>query len=142
MSKSKLVDTPLASHFTLNSKECLKNGKEKKEMMKIPNFMICKRLIIAHVVGVVSKLLSNPRKEHWADTGYAGDIIWILRYLKETFRICLCHGNEKPKMVGYLDANYASDIDSRKSTSVNMITFGGRVVSWQSIARMCSIVYN
>ena len=39
--------------------------------------MVCNRPDIAHVVSIVSKFLSNPRKEHW-------EIKWILRYLKGT----------------------------------------------------------
>ena len=32
MSKDKLVSTPLANHFKLNSKQCPENDKEKDEM--------------------------------------------------------------------------------------------------------------
>ena len=49
--------------------------------------MVCTRLDIAHVVGVVSWFLSNPGKEHWVA------VKCILRYLRGTLRVCLCLGN-------------------------------------------------
>ena len=46
--------------------------------------MVCTRPDIAHAVGVVSRFLSNPAKEHWES------VKWILRYLKGTLGMCLC----------------------------------------------------
>ncbi|MCI64798.1 vacuolar protein sorting-associated protein 33 [Trifolium medium] len=40
--------------------------------------MICTRPDIAHAVGVVSRFLSNPSKDHWQA------VKWILRYLRGT----------------------------------------------------------
>jgi len=66
--------TPLACHFKLSSKDCPTNEYEKEEMQKIPYSsavgslmydMVCTRPDIAHVIGVVSRFLTNPGKEHW-----------------------------------------------------------------------------
>jgi hypothetical protein len=38
--------------------------------------MVCTRPTIAHVVGVVSRYMNNPGKEHWEA------VKWILRYLR------------------------------------------------------------
>ena len=46
--------------------------------------MVCTRLDIAHVVGVVSRLMSRPGKQHWEA------VKWILRYLKGSSDTCLC----------------------------------------------------
>ena len=76
MSTCKPVSTPLAGHFKLSSNECPTSKKDKEEMMKIPYAsavgslmyaMVCTRPDIAHAVGVVSRFLSNPGKEHWND---------------------------------------------------------------------------
>ncbi|KAL6342211.1 hypothetical protein AAG906_006827 [Vitis piasezkii] len=83
--------------------------------------MVYTRLDIAHVVGVVSKFLSNLGKEHWAV------MKWILRYLRGTFKICLCFGTDKPMLVGCIDADMVGDVDSKKSTSM----------SWQSRLQKC-----
>ena len=63
-----------------------------KEISKVPYafavgcwmyVMVWTRPNIAHVVGVVSRFLTNHRKEHW-------EIVkWTLRYLRGTSRVCL-----------------------------------------------------
>ena len=102
MSKAKPVNSPLGSHLKLSSKQSPSSEKEKEEMRKVPYasavgslmyVMVCMRLDIAHVVGVVSRFLSNPGKEHWAA------MKWILRYLRSTSKTCLCFGTEKIVLV-------------------------------------------
>ncbi|MCF8701909.1 Ty1/Copia family ribonuclease HI [Corynebacterium sp. MC-10] len=140
MDKAKAVSCPLANHFKLNSSMCPSTDKEKEEMVRIPYasavgclmyVMVCTRPDIAHSVGVVSRFLSNPGKEHWAA------VKWILRYLRGTSKICLCFGEAKPVLVGYTDVDLAGDVDSRKSTSGYLITFAGGAVSWQSKLQKC-----
>ena len=50
--------------------------------------MVCIRPDIAHVVGVVSRYMNNPGKEHWMA------VKWILRYLRGTTNQALCLGAE------------------------------------------------
>jgi hypothetical protein len=38
---------------------------------------------------------------------------------------------------GYIDADYAGDVDSRKSTSGYMMTYTGGAFSWQSRLQKC-----
>ena len=75
MGKAKPVSSPLGSHLKLSFKQNPSSEKEKKEMRKVSYAsaigslmyaMVWMRLDIAHVVGVVSRFLSNPSKEHWA----------------------------------------------------------------------------
>ena len=73
--------------------------------------MVCTRLDIAHAVGVVSKFMSRPGKQHWEA------VKWILRYLKGSLDTCLWFTGASSKLQGYVDADFASDIDSRKSTT-------------------------
>ena len=47
--------------------------------------------------------------------------------------MCLFFGNGEPMLDGYTDSDMASDVDSRKSISVFLITFAGGAVSWQSV---------
>lgn len=140
MDKAKPVGTPLAGHFKLSSSQSPSSEKKKSEMEKIPYSsavgslmyaMVCTRPDLAHAVGVVSRFLSNPGKEHWAA------VKWIFRYLRGTSKLCLCFGDDKPVLVGYTDADMAGDIDSRKSTSGYLITFAGGAVSWQSKLQKC-----
>ena len=72
--------------------------------------MMCTRLDIAHAVGVVSRFMSRPGKQHW-------EIVkWILRYLKGSSDACFCFTGTNLKLQGYVDAEFAGDINSRKST--------------------------
>ncbi|RVW24170.1 Retrovirus-related Pol polyprotein from transposon TNT 1-94 [Vitis vinifera] len=81
---------------------------------------------IAHAVGVVSRFMSRPGKQHWEA------IKWILRYLKGSLDTCLCFTGASLKLQGYVDADFAGDIDSRKSTTGFVFTLGGTAISWTS----------
>ena len=85
MNEAKPVSTPLGSHFKLSKKQSPKTEEERDHMSKVPytstigNLMyaiVCTRPDIAHVVGVASKFVSSPGKQHWEV------VKWILRYLK------------------------------------------------------------
>eukprot|EP00253_Pinus_taeda_P027794 PITA_27794 len=81
---------------------------------------------IAHAVGVVSRYMNNPGKEHWMAAK------WILRYLKGTTDQALCFGGSNISLQGYVDADMAGDRDNRRSTTGYVFTVGGTVVSWVS----------
>ena len=65
---------------------------------------------------------------------------WIVRYLRGSSKLCLTFGDSKPIWEGYLDANWAGDLDGRKSTSGYSFTFAGGVVSWQSRLQKCVVL--
>ena len=93
--------------------------------------MVCTRPDIAHAVGVVSRFMSKPGKQHWAV------VKWILRYLRGTANVCLCFGSGKSMLEGFVDADMAGDIDTRKSTSGYLMIFSGGAISWQSKLQKC-----
>jgi hypothetical protein len=73
MQNAKPVSTPLASHFKLTKEMCPKTQEEIEYMSRVPYSsavgnlmyaMVCTRPNIAHVVGVVSRYMNNPGKEH------------------------------------------------------------------------------
>ncbi|WJZ96998.1 hypothetical protein VitviT2T_015634 [Vitis vinifera] len=86
--------------------------------------MVCTRPDIAHAVGVVSKFMSRPRKQQWEA------VKWILRYLKGSLDTCLCFTSASLKLQGYVDTDFAGDIDSKKSTTGFVFTLGGTIISW------------
>ena len=68
------VSTPLGSHFKLSKEQSPKTEKERDHISKVPYAlaigslmyaMVCTRLDIAHAVGIVSKFMSRPGKQHW-----------------------------------------------------------------------------
>ena len=74
MKNAKPVSTPLASHFKLTKEMCPKTQEEIEYMPRVPYSlevsslmyaMVFTRPDIAHVVGVVSRYMNNPGKEHW-----------------------------------------------------------------------------
>ena len=94
--------------------------------------MVCTRPDIAHAVGVVSRYMSNPGKQHWEA------VKWILRYLKSTLGTSLCFTGADMKLTSYVDFDLASDVDTRKSTTGYVYTLGGTAVSW--VSRLQKIV--
>ena len=70
--------------------------------------MVCTRLDIAHSVGVVSRFLANPGKQHWQA------VKWIFSYLKGTSNYCLCFRNHNSKLQGYTNANIVGYLDNKK----------------------------
>uniref|UniRef100_A0A2N9ESU1 CCHC-type domain-containing protein n=1 Tax=Fagus sylvatica TaxID=28930 RepID=A0A2N9ESU1_FAGSY len=99
--------------------------------------MVCTRPDIAHAVGVVSRYMSNPGKQHWEA------VKWILRYLKGTLGTSLCFTGADMKLTGYVDSDLAGDVDTRKSTTGYVYTLGGTAekrwsgykVSWKKLGQ-------
>ena len=83
---------------------------------------------IAAAVGVLSQYMSKPSKDHW--TG----VKRILRYLKGTLKYGLKFSvhEEEPELFGYSDADWAGDVDTRRSTSGYVFQIGTSTVSWSS----------
>ena len=140
MEKAKVVSTPLATHFKLSSIQSPSSEVENLDMQWVPYTsavgslmyaMVCTRPDIAHVVGTVSRFLSNPGREHW------NAVKWILRYLHGIVDMRLCFGGDKPTLLGYLYSDMAGDIDSRRFTLGYLIKFAGGVVTWQSKLQKC-----
>lgn len=93
--------------------------------------MVCTRPYITHVVGVVSRFLSNPSKDH------CKTVKWILKYLRGTSRVFVGFGSGDPMLDGYTYENMANDIDSTKSTSGYMMTSAEGAICQQSRLQKC-----
>ena len=89
--------------------------------------MICTRPDLAHVISVTSRYMADPGKEHW------NDLKWILRYMKYTrdWGIVFngCDKVSEEVVVGYCDADYATNLDNRKSQTGYLFTMFGTVIS-------------
>ena len=83
---------------------------------------------ISAAVNVLSQFSSKPSKQHWMG------VKRIMRYLKGTIDYGLQYtvGEEDPELVGYSDADWAGDPDTRRSTSGYLFQFGGGSISWSS----------
>ena len=77
---------------------------------------------------VLSRYMSRPSKDHWIG------VKRVLRYLKGTLKYGLkftAH-EEEPELYGYSDADWAGDVDTRRSTSGYVFQVGSSTVSWSS----------
>jgi hypothetical protein len=88
--------------------------------------MVSTRPDISHAVGVVSRFMENPGKEHWAT------VKWVLRYLRGTSDYCITYNNGRELVCGYVDSDFAGDLDKRRSTSGYVFTLAGGAISWMS----------
>lgn len=85
---------------------------------------------ISFSVNKVCQFLSNPLEEHWKA------VKRILRYLSGTLQ----HGlllqpaaiQQPMQLLGFCDADWATDPDDRRSTSGACVFLGPNVVSWWS----------
>ena len=87
MLESKAVTTPIGAHFKLQSVRDEDANKEAEFMKDIPYAscvgsvmysMVNTRPDLAYGIGLISRFMSKPAKEHWQTTK------WLLRYIRGT----------------------------------------------------------
>jgi len=127
MQDSKLVKVLIPVGVKLSSKQCPKTQEEEEDMSHVPYAssvgslmyaMVCTRPEIAHVVGVLSRFMSKPGKEHYTSMKR------VFRYLCSTNDYGLCYqGRPRLERVlnihGYVDADWL-EIWIREDLQVGM----------------------
>uniref|UniRef100_A0A2N9GJC7 Integrase catalytic domain-containing protein n=1 Tax=Fagus sylvatica TaxID=28930 RepID=A0A2N9GJC7_FAGSY len=90
--------------------------------------MVCTRPDLAHAVSTVSRYMANPGREHW------NAVKWIFRYLKGTAEHGILFSRQPGtnSVVGYVDADYAGEVDDRRSTTGYVFTLSGGPICWKS----------
>eukprot|EP00253_Pinus_taeda_P029610 PITA_29610 len=120
--------------------QCPKTQEEEEDISHVPYegavgslmyAMVCTRLDITHVVGVLRKFMSKLGKEHWTT------VKWVFKYLRGTSDYGLCNqgrlGLDRVLDIhGFVDVNWAGDLDQRRSTSGYVFNLFGGVVSRMS----------
>ena len=82
---------------------------------------------VKHAVGEVAKYCERHGKSHWIAAKR------VLKYLKTTANYSIVlRGKDKGELLGFADASWASDLDSRRSTTGYVFFLDGNVVSWKS----------
>jgi hypothetical protein len=92
-------------------------------------YIVNTRPDLAYAVGVVSRYMEAPGKDHWLV------VKRILRYLKGTVGYGCRYikgGEMQPMLLGYSDSDYAGDVEDRKSTSSAVYFLGKSLVTWSS----------
>jgi hypothetical protein len=81
--------------------------------------MVCSRPNFSHAMSVVSRYMTNPSREHWKIV----QLIFI--YMCGSSNACLYFGKSRDDLFGYVDSNYAGDLDRKRSLSEYVFTNGG-----------------
>jgi hypothetical protein len=135
MHDAKSVSTPIASHFKLSALQCPSTDEDIEYMSRVPYSsavgslmyaMVCSRPDLSYAMSLVSRYLADPGKEHWKA------VQWIFRYLRGTSKACLKFGKTGEGLVGYVDSDFAADLDKRRSLTGYVFTVGGCAVSWKA----------
>ena len=143
MANAKPVSTLLASHFNMSAKQCPTTEGEAEAMSKIPyanavcclmHAMVCTRPDLAQAMSVVSKYMANPGSVHWQA------VKWMLRCLKGTSShgIVFERRHEDICICGFVDSDYAGDLNKRRSTTGYVFTCSGGPISWRSMLQSIS----
>ena len=135
MHDAKPVSTPIAPHFKLSALQCASTDEDVEYMSRVPYSsavgslmyaMVCSRPDLSHAMSLVSRYMANPGKEHWKA------VQWIFRYLRGTADACLKFGRTDKGLVGYVDLDFAADLDKRRSLTGYVFTIGSCAVSWKA----------
>lgn len=130
------VKTPTDLNQKLTKEMCPKDEESRKLMESIPYQQAVGSLLFAaqltrpdiqYAVNMVSTFNSCPGKAHWLA------VKRIIRYLKGTIDYKLTYNNsENGELHGYCDADWASDLIERRSTTGYVFLLQGCAVTWNS----------
>ena len=81
---------------------------------------------LAFAVGNAARYCSQPSQQHWSA------VKRIFRYLRGTTDLGLLYQPDNADLAGYSDADWAGDINDRKSTSGYVFMMSGSAISWRS----------
>ncbi|XP_038877001.1 secreted RxLR effector protein 161-like [Benincasa hispida] len=146
MDGAKLVRTPLVPLFKLSAANSPKSIDEDhiNHMKVVPYsqdvghlmyLMTSTRSDLSYATSLVSRYMSSPSKRYWEATK------WILRYLCSSKEARILYKHNDPsndEMYGYMDADYAGDLDRRRSLSGYVFLCGNNLIN--SKASLQSIV--
>jgi hypothetical protein len=88
--------------------------------------MLGTRPDIAYTVAVLSRYCANPLPEHWTAVKH------VFCYLLGSLDLDLVYSGNLTELVGYTDADWGGDRDTRRSTSGYIFNIGSGAISWSS----------
>jgi len=120
---TKSVSTPLAPHYKLKATMFPTTIEEREYMTRVlytcavgslMYAMMYTRPDLSQAVSIISKYIHDLGKGHWEA------VKWVLRYIKGTINVGLVFEKDstgKQECIGYVDSDYAGDLDKRRSTT-------------------------
>jgi transposase InsO family protein len=134
LTDAKSQSTPMIPTASYSSKDSPASATDAARMRKVPyreaigSLMyaaVATRPDIAFAVSTLSQFLENPGEAHWQA------VKRIFRYLAGTRGVALTYGGERHELVGYTDADGASQ-EHRRAISGYAFIIDGGAVSWSS----------
>jgi len=136
MAEAKSRSTSLPPGITLSIKNSPETQDEADEMKGVPYhealgslmwLQVTTCLDLSYIVNLLSHFAHNPGQAHWNALKHA------LSYVKRTLDYGITYfRNSSLHPFGYINSDYAGDVDGWKSTEGHMFFVGGRLVSWTS----------
>lgn len=85
----------------------------------------CTRPDIAQAVGTLARFMSAPKQQHWHAA------MGVLRYISNTSTMGITYSGSAPLQI-FCDADFAGDIDTRRSRTGFVGTLNGGAIVWNS----------
>lgn len=139
MNLAKIVSIPFPVDCKLSKQMSPNTDDERQDMSSVPYasvvgslmyIMLCTRPDLSHSISVLSMFMSDRGIQHWEM------LKRLLRYLVGTDSLGLLFKKSKLEgenaLLGYVDADYAFNIDNRRSQIGFVFTWFGTAVSWKS----------
>jgi len=131
MSECKPVNTPLENNKLpkSNDTDCLNANMKHTYNSCIGGLLylsVRTRPDICYAVNYLSQFNSAPSEQHWTA------VKRVLRYLKGTMNFGILYTRNQSNVVGYSDADFAGDINGRRSCSGFVFILSGGAISWGS----------
>lgn len=129
MKDSKAISTPSDVNVTLvkAGEDCEKVFPYRQAVGSLMYAATVSRPDISYAVGEVSRFMDNPNQQH------IGALKRILRYLNHSKTMVITYGsNELGDLIGFTDADFARDIDTRRSTTGYVFMLGNGAITWKS----------
>jgi transposase InsO family protein len=128
--KSRAVPLSVATKLTLDEDHPLDTTKYPYSELVggLLYLAVCTRPDIAQATGCLARYMAQPAVSHW------NAALGVLRYLASTQDLGITYepSYTSDDLKGYADADFAGDIDTRRSTTGYVFTLSGGAISWSS----------
>lgn len=134
MENCNAVKSPLEPGQRISKEMCAKTETEKNMMSNVPYRQAIGSLLflamitrpdISFAVNLLSRYCENPGPSHW------GAVKRILRYINGTKNYGVTYNGKSNEILkGFSDADWAADLDERRSTTGYIFTLYGGAISW------------
>lgn len=133
MSNAKPVSTPAEMNVKMTSNGG-PNGEDSKQVVvpyreaigSLLYAVLGTRPDLAFIVSYLARFSNDPRQIHW------NAVKRVFRYLINTKDLGITYRHGSSNLICFVDADFANDIETRKSTTGFMLMLGGAPVAWKS----------